>query len=241
MVRSGSVSSQALTPCQIGIANQTIDRYGRPYVYSCGCRRSTAFATLPAKICSSATPIILDARGSFGESGYKLQIIRTTAIGANTQVFQSTYTGQAGLIDLRALYAFPVGTYQIKLSTITNNGSCAGDVSVNNLQVYANGSGACGPVEPRPAPFTRLRIEASPNPATTTVSVRVFNPGAEALTIQLRDHMGRQKAVHPSVTAVDEHGYQTFSCAASELGTGVFRVEVFGTTQRGHTMVVIQP
>lgn len=249
MMRSGSICQCALTPCQVDIANETIDQYGFPYLYNCGCRPSTAFATLPEKVCSSNTPIFLDARACFNEGGYELEIYRTNAVGSHTvsgSYWQQSFTGEAGRIDLRSLYSFAGGIYRVKLTTITNGGgSCPGDVVIKWVQTYlVSNPLTCLPSQQRPAhSSTLLRVEAQPNPAADYVVIRTFNPSGTLLTLRFYDSFGRALPATATSTAapINDDGWQSFTYPATDFGQGVFRVDVIDAGQRGSATFVIQP
>lgn len=246
VVRSGSTSSISLTPCQVDIANQTIDDYGRAYLYSCGCHRSTASATLPATVCGGA-PIVLDARASFQEASYELTIHRTSAVGSHVNtggLWQQSFAGSAPRVDLRSIYAFTPGIYRVKLTTFTNGGGCPGDVAVRWVQVLASASRLCNLPQSRPGAPPTGAVEVSPNPATSHVAVRVYNPLAEAVTVRFRDGVGRLRAVAPAPPAAsDADGWQTFTYPTATLGGGIFRVEatVGGGQRCVATVVVTNP
>ena len=248
VMRSGSICQCALTPCQVDIANQTIDQYGSPYLYNCGCRPSTAFATLPEQVCNSNTPIFLDARACFNEGGYELEIYRTKAPGSHTisgNHWQQSFTGEAGRIDLRSLYSFAGGTYRVKLTTITNGGSCPGDVVIKWVQTYlVSNPLTCLPAQQRPAHGSiPLRVEVQPNPATDYVVIRTFKPTGSPLSLRFYDSFGRARFATATSTAVviSDDGWQSVTYPATAFGPGVFRVDVLDDGQHGSATFVVQP
>ncbi len=254
-----NANKSAVTPCQINTMHTQLNTGANPYVNSCdACMPTNAFFYLPKTMClaSNKTKILFDGRGSWKETDYQIEIYQVAGVGSGTQVGNtyhiSSYTGNAGKLDLRTIYNFQLGkVYQVRL--ITHN-TCGGHASVNWITIAPTiecveeeepggsqpGSNIGGKIVYIPSTSVARKAEMvqidevtttteaktlilSPNPAQNFVQLTYDIQANESYQLSLKSMLGEQLAIIEQGRTI-EHEKRNLNFDISRYASGMYLV-----------------
>ena len=239
----------ALTPCQIGIAQNEVSTYYGNYSTCQGCLPSNAFFTLPETLPfgSSTRPScpVMDARASFAETNYSYNI---TEVNSRNQpigpMFTQTGTGEVGAVCLGSVYTFVADTrYQVSL-TVANN--CTSSTMVKYMRTCT----ACRVMNPANTARTgsaafsdsiESAVQMYPNPATAA-GFTLISPFRPTQLPAVRDSQGQSVSLEQLAQRHDETGWHTtYRLTQQQAKPGLYIVETRDGGKHNMQHLSVQP